>query len=482
MLAGDYRGWAINGKRRGLRTDLAAGSEADADGRTVYSVSRLNETARTLLETALGNVWVEGEISNLARPASGHVYFSLKDSGAQLRCAMFRGRNRVLSFEPRDGLKVVALGRVSLYTPRGDYQLIVEALEAAGEGLLRLRFEQLKRKLFEEGLFDAAHKRALPRWPRAVGVVTSASGAAVRDIITVLKRRCPSVPVIVYPTSVQGAGAAAEIVTAIARANRRAECDVLIVGRGGGSLEDLWSFNEETVARAIYDSRIPVVSAVGHEIDFTIADLVADLRAATPSAAAELVSPDMLEVEARMAQLRQRLTQTITQRLKSQVRELKQLRRRLISPRRRLELHFQRLDELTARLPHALTTQLALKRSQLRALAARVAGQSPRARLEGHKRELEHARHRLNTAMRRQLEQHGARLAHCERVLRALGPGATLERGYAIVTDEQGQVLRDSAALAVGSTLTTRLARGRFDSQVTRRELAEDDDLPAAHS
>ena len=442
-------------------------------------MSRLNETARHLLETELGNVWVEGEVSNLARPASGHVYFSLKDSGAQVRCAMFRTRNRAVGFEARDGMKVVAYGRVSLYTPRGDYQLIVEALEAAGEGLLRMRFEQLKRKLFEEGLFDAALKRPLPRWPRAIGVVTSASGAAVRDIITVLKRRCPALPVIIYPTSVQGEAAAAEIAAAIATANRRAECDVLIVGRGGGSLEDLWSFNEEIVARAIHASTIPVVSAVGHEVDFTIADMVADLRAATPSAAAELVSPDTLEIEARLQQSHQRLLKTMTQSLKRQQRELEQIQRRLISPRRRLELHFQRLDELLARLPNALTTQLSLKRSQLRALEARVASHSPRARLTSSKSELEHARHRLTAAMRRVLEQRDARLSRCEQLLRALGPGATLERGYAIVTDASGQVLRDTREVEIGSVLTTRLARGRFDAEVRSRELpASDDDSP----
>ena len=469
----------INGKRRSVGTRVgaprAADGHADGNGRDLYSVSRLNETARHLLESELGNVWVEGEVSNLARPASGHVYFSLKDAGAQIRCAMFRARNRAVAFEARDGLKVIAYGRVSLYTPRGDYQLIVEALEAAGEGLLRLRFEQLKRKLFEEGLFDSARKRVLPRWPRAIGVVTSASGAAVRDIITVLRRRCPALPIIIYPTAVQGEAAAGEIVAAITRANRRAECDVLIVGRGGGSLEDLWSFNEEIVARAIHDSLIPVVSAVGHEVDFTIADMVADLRAATPSAAAELVSPDMLDIEARLQQSRQRLVQTMAQILKTQNRELQQLQRRLISPRRRLELHFQRLDELLARLPNALTTQLALKRSQLRTLEARVASHAPNTRLAAHHREREHAEHRLTAAMRRMLEQRNAQLTRCEQLLRALGPGATLERGYAIVTDGEGQVLRDAVAVQIGATLTTRLARGRFDSTVITRQLASDD-------
>ena len=453
-----------------MRAPASAGGPGAVGERAVYSVTRLNDTARALLETGLGNVWVEGEISNLARPASGHVYFSLKDAAAQVRCAMFRTRNRAQSFDVRDGMQVLAFGRVSLYTPRGDYQLIVELLEPAGEGLLRLRFEQLKKRLFEEGLFDPARKRPLPRWPRAVGVVTSASGAAVRDIITVLGRRCPAVPVILYPTSVQGEGAAAEIAAAIATANRRAECDVLIVGRGGGSLEDLWSFNEEVVARAIHASAIPVVSAVGHEIDFTIADLVADLRAATPSAAAELVSPDLQEVAARIAQGRQRLVQAMGQRLRRETRELALLERRLISPRRRLEQHFQRLDELLARLPTALTTQLSLKRSQLRALAARIGALSPRSRLAAHDRQVQHARHRLLTAMRRQLDLREARLTRCERVLRALGPGATLERGYALVTDAEGRLVRDAATLAPGDVLTTRLARGRVESSVLSSE------------
>ena len=440
--------------------------------REVLSVSRLNEAARAVLESEFGNVWVQGEVSNLARPASGHVYFSLKDDGAQIRCAMFRRRGQAVDFQARDGESVIAFGRISLYTARGDYQLIVEAVEAAGEGLLRLRFEQLKRKLLEEGLFDPARKRPLPRWPGTIGIVTSTTGAAVRDVLTVLRRRCPALRIIVYPTAVQGEGAAAEIAAAIARANRRAECAVLIVGRGGGSLEDLWAFNEELVARAIHASLIPVVSAVGHEVDFTIADLVADVRAPTPSAAAELVSPDMADIDTRLGQFQQRLARAAQLALRNRLRELQQLERRLISPRRRLEQHFQRLDELLVRLPAAVNTQLRLQRSRLQALTAGVATHSPRTRVAALQRELEHRRHRLASGMRRTLEQRAASLARCESVLRALGPVATLERGYAIVTDSRGDIVRNAAQLLPSQELETRLAQGQFTSSVLERKPA----------
>ncbi len=436
--------------------------------REVYSVSRLNETAKDLLEGKLGMLWVEGEISNLARPASGHVYFSLKDRNAQIRCAMFRRRTSgTTHFMARDGMSVMAYGRVSLYTARGDYQLIVEALEDAGEGLLRLRFEELKRRLAEEGLFEPAHKQALPQWPRAVGVVTSTTGAAVRDIITVLGRRCAALPVIVYPTSVQGEGAAAEIARAIETANRRDECDVLIVGRGGGSLEDLWAFNEERVARAIFASRIPIVSAVGHEIDFTIADLVADVRAATPSAAAELVSPDVAAMTGRLIQCERRLIQTVRHSLIVRRHQMKGLERRLVSPRRRLEQLFQRLDELALRLPSVLSTQLNLRRSRLQALSARLQSRSPQRDIAARAAALASLRHRLLISMRQILIERRQALARIDSLLRAVGPQATLDRGYAIVTDRAGQLVKSSAQIKAGDSLTTRLAEGRLESVVT---------------
>ncbi|MCZ6664969.1 MAG: exodeoxyribonuclease VII large subunit [Gammaproteobacteria bacterium] len=443
--------------------------------RDVYSVTRLNEAARALIEDEFGTIWVEGEITNLARPSSGHIYFSLKDEGAQLRCAMFRSRNNLLGFEPKDGLQVLALGRVSLYTARGSFQLIVEALEPAGEGLLRLKFEELKRKLNDEGLFDPDLKQALPYWPRAIGVVTSITGAALHDILNVLNRRCPSISVIIYPTSVQGDGAAAEIAAAIGNASRREECDVLIIGRGGGSLEDLWSFNEEIVARAIYASPIPIVSAVGHEIDFTIADFVADVRAATPSAAAELVSPDALEVNAKIMNFRQRLGATVTFTLKTHAHELNQLSQRLVSPRRRLEMHFQRLDELLQRLPVDVSNQLKLHRARFDALLSRANMGSPRARISLLRRDISHLHQRLDAALRRSLRDQWQTLKRFESLLAALGPSATLERGYAIVTDESGRIVTDANDLKRRQEVTTRVARGRFKSAVIMIEAEEKD-------
>lgn len=434
--------------------------------RDIYSVSQLNERARAVLEHGLGFVWVEGEMSNLARPASGHIYFSLKDDTAQVRCAMFRNRVIGLRARPENGLHVQVYGRVSLYPARGDYQLIVETLEVAGDGLLSARFEALKRKLDAEGLFATEHKRPLPAWPRAIGVVTSPSGAAVRDIINVLARRCPGIPLIVYPTAVQGEAAAPSIVRAIERASARGECDVLIVGRGGGSLEDLWAFNEEQVARAIRASTVPVVSAVGHEVDFTIADLAADLRAPTPSAAAELVSPDVGAARRRVAELTRRLHAGQVRALAARQRDVRQLAARLVSPRRRLELAFQRVDELAQRLGQAVGVGLRLRRGRLDGLRTRVAACTPATHLRSEARELEHLRGRLRAAGREALRVRREALAQQAGLLRALGPGATLERGYAIVSNGAGEIVRDSACLRPGEIVATRLARGGFSATV----------------
>ncbi len=304
-------GWPGAGKRT-LNEEPRLTAADPRAARDIYTVSRLTREVRTVLEHEFGVIWIEGELSNLARPRSGHWYFSLKDESAQSRCAMFRSRNRLLTFDPAEGMHVIARARVGMYEPRGEFQLIVEHMELAGEGALRAKFEQLKRKLAAEGLFDQGVKQELPVWPSRIGVVTSPSGAAVRDIVTVLKRRNPAIEVVIYPSSVQGANAAPELVRAIQTANSRGECDVLIVGRGGGSIEDLWAFNEESVARAIFASDIPVVSAVGHEIDFTIADLVADTRAPTPSASAEICSLESEDIIRALEAIEHQLFKALT--------------------------------------------------------------------------------------------------------------------------------------------------------------------------
>ncbi|MGL6646135.1 exodeoxyribonuclease VII large subunit, partial [Aeromonas caviae] len=373
----------------------------------IFTVTRLNSAVRMILEQDLGLVWLTGELSNLAMPSSGHWYFSLKDMSAQVRCAMFKGNNRRVPFRPQDGMQVLVQARVSLYEPRGDYQLIIESMQPAGDGMLALRFEELKRRLGAEGLFDEGRKRPLPREPRAVGLVTSATGAALHDMLTVLERRAPDLPVFIYPTQVQGSAATAQIVSAIMLANRRAEVDVLIVGRGGGSLEDLWCFNEEAVARAIAGSAIPVVSAVGHEVDVTISDFAADLRAPTPSAAAELVAPDRCTRAQRLMHLRQRLTQAMSRHQVAARHGFVLLQKRLDhqDPKRRLEQQSQRSTSSTAACSSTCVIAAPGER-RLAGLAMRLQARSPKA--AGHRQRrhqlaqrLMHLRQRLTQAMSR---------------------------------------------------------------------------------
>ena len=437
--------------------------------RKVLSVSDLNRAARGLLEGGFPLLWVEGEISNLARPASGHLYFSLKDSQAQVRCALFKNRGQLLRFKPADGMKVLVRGRVSLYEPRGDYQFIAEHMEDAGHGALQRAFEELKAKLAAQGLFDPALKRPLPEVPRDIGVITSPSGAALHDILTVIRRRYPLARVILYPTPVQGEGAATKIAAMLATASARAECDVLILARGGGSLEDLWAFNEEPVARAIRASRIPVVSGVGHETDFTIADFAADLRAPTPTGAAELVTPDMSEWQRRLAQRESRLHQ-------SQLRLMLDLRRRLdwcgerlqqLHPARILRDRSQRLDELQMRLGRCVRTHLRHERIRLTGLQAALYAHSPAQQLRRASDRLTALDVRLRGAARAQLTYISNRLALSMRALDAVSPLATLNRGYAIVSDAaSGATLSHVSAARPGQTIHTRLANGSFTAEV----------------
>ncbi len=439
--------------------------------REVYTVSRLNREARAVLEANFPLLWVEGEISNLTRPRSGHIYFSLKDEFAQVRCAMFRMRAMNLSFSPKDGTKVMARVRVGLYEPRGDFQLVVDHMEEAGDGALRRAFEALKQRLGKEGLFDESRKRPLPELPRCIGVVTSPTGAAIRDILTVLKRRFPAIPVVIYPVAVQGEGAAREIAEAIRLAGRRKECDVLIVGRGGGSLEDLWAFNEEVVARAIHDSPLPVVSAVGHEVDFTIADFVADIRAPTPSAAAELLSPDREAWLSRLQRVEGRLTQLVQQQLRQRRQQLLWLGKRLKHPGRRLQENAQRLDELEMRLAQAQQNLARHKRARLETLQARLERHSPMLRLHQLQQSQRELSRRLQQAMHLRLTQLQQRLATQAHALETVSPLATLSRGYAIVSvAETDKVIRRSDEVKVGDKVRARLLRGQLLCRVEEIE------------
>lgn len=441
----------------------------------VFSVSRLVGAARNLLESHFGSVAVEGEISNLAHPRSGHIYFTLKDDDAQLRCALFRREAQRLNFVPENGMQVLARGRLSIYPARGDFQLYVNDLEEAGLGALQRAFEALKKKLAAEGLFDAEHKKPLPRYPRRIGVVTSATGAALRDILYVLGRRYPAADVLIYPTQVQGSAAAAQIAAALKRADERHECDVLILARGGGSLEDLWSFNEEIVARAVYAMTIPVVSGVGHETDFTIVDFVADVRAPTPSAAAETVVPDRRELLARLQQLGRRFEQGWRRGERERRQTFETLARRLAlqHPSRRLQERAQRLDELGSRLAAAAPRQITGLRSRLGSLRSELQRYSPQLRLERARSQVERLDERLGRIWRQQDERRRARLASLGGRLRALGPEQTLARGYAIVFAADGSILRDARAAHPGDALQARLSRGRIGARV---ESVDDDE------
>ncbi|APZ42348.1 exodeoxyribonuclease VII large subunit [Acidihalobacter ferrooxydans] len=441
--------------------------------REIYTVSRLNLEARGLLEAHFPLLWVEAELFNVSRPASGHLYFTLKDTHAQLSAAMFRNRNQHLGFAPQPGLQVLVRGRLSLYEARGSYQFIVEHMEEAGEGALRRAFDELKRKLAAAGLFDAQRKRALPAYPQALGVITSPSGAALRDVISVLRRRFPALPVYVYPVSVQGVDAAPGIVAALARANQEARCDVLLLVRGGGSLEDLWAFNEERVARAIAASELPVVSGVGHETDFTIADFVADLRAPTPSAAAELVSPDAQQILHRLDRLAEALRGSLQRHVAQQARHLDSLHGRLARrhPVRQLQQYAQRIDELDARMRRAAAQRQHRAADRLQTLRTRLLAQSPARTLDARSKRLALARHALRRAMSDQLETARGRLAGLSRTLSAVSPLATLERGYALALQPGSLTpVRDAADVHIEQALEVRLARGTLLCRVEATE------------
>lgn len=445
---------------------------------SVISVSSLNKMARTLLESSFPAVAVEGELSNLATPASGHWYFTLKDKNSQLRCAMFAGRNRSLRFRPKDGAQLVVRGRLSIYEGRGDYQLIADSMEEAGDGALRRAFEELKLKLQTEGLFDPDHKQIPGSRFQHIGIITSATGAAIRDITSVFKRRFPATRLTLFPVAVQGKAAAGDIAHAIAMANRlkdKLQLQALIVGRGGGSLEDLQAFNEESVARAIFSSELPITSAVGHEIDFTISDFVADLRAPTPSAAAELMSPDQNEYQQLLLGLRQQFRNRVGIAIQQRYQSLDWLHRRMKRPDRRLQEHAQTLDRLENQLQRGMRSGMREKKAALDSQRRALLSANPRLRLQASEQQLTSAQQRLAQALKIQLSQSQAKLQAISRNLNAVSPLAVLSRGFSISYDEQGQVVRSASQLATGSKLVTRLAGATVDSQVTRVEVLADE-------
>ncbi|UMV00570.1 exodeoxyribonuclease VII large subunit [Shigella flexneri] len=435
----------------------------------IFTVSRLNQTVRLLLEHEMGQVWISGEISNFTQPASGHWYFTLKDDIAQVRCAMFRNSNRRVTFRPQHGQQVLVRANITLYEPRGDYQIIVESMQPAGEGLLQQKYEQLKAKLQAEGLFDQQYKKPLPSPAHCVGVITSKTGAALHDILHVLKRRDPSLPVIIYPAAVQGDDAPGQIVRAIELANQRNECDVLIVGRGGGSLEDLWSFNDERVARAIFTSRIPVVSAVGHETDVTIADFVADLRAPTPSAAAEVVSRNQQELLRQVQSTRQRLEMAMDYYLANRTRRFTQIHHRLQQQHPQLRLARQQtmLERLQKRMSFALENQLKRTGQQQQRLTQRLNQQNPQPKIHRAQTRIQQLEYRLAETLRAQLSATRERFGNAVTHLEAVSPLSTLARGYSVTSAADGAVLKQVKQVKVGETLTTRPGDGVVISEVS---------------
>ena len=436
--------------------------------REILTPSMLNGLVRELIEGALPLVWIEGELSNVARPASGPLYFTLKDESAQVRCAMFKPRSAWLRFRPADGAHVLARARVSLYEARGEFQLVVEHMEEAGEGALRRAFELLKAKLQAEGLFDAQRKRALPRWPRRIGVITSPSGAAVRDVLAVARRRFALSEIEILPVPVQGREAPSAIVAMLQAASRGGRHDVLLLTRGGGSLEDLMAFNDEAVARAVADSAVPVVSAVGHEVDFSITDFVADLRAATPSAAAELLLPDMQALMDALASQRARLQNTWWHRQQSRMQRLDHLQTRLTArhPQQRLLQGRERLVALRGRMQRSAAADLQAARLRLEHLRARLRNTHPARRLPQLARDAARLRQRLQGAWAQAAQRDAQRVAALARALQAVSPLATLERGYAILFDESGQVLRSARGAPTGTKLTARLRDGELPLRV----------------
>ena len=446
-----------------LRSIYTVTESNDTGKRHVYTVSRLNREARTMLAGHFLSIWVEGEISNLARPSSGHIYFTLKDDQAQVRCAMFRTQQRRLSFRPENGSQILTKAQVSLYEARGDYQLIVDYMEESGDGALRKAFDRLKQQLSDEGLFDTSRKKALPPVPNCIGIITSPSGAAVRDILTILNRRFPAIPVIIYPVAVQGHDASHQIQRAIETATQRQECDVLIIARGGGSLEDMCAFNEENVARAISRCSIPVVSGIGHETDSSIADFVADVRTATPSAAAETASPEASGWMRNLTQFEEQMKRSMQTRLENHLKAYHWLTARLqrLHPGKLLQDQAQRLDDLESRINRSVQNRLTQLAARVSARYADLAGYSPLPLIKTLDTRYQLLAHRLISTQQNTMESKRQHLAKLSRSLETVSPLATLSRGYSITARQtDGTLLRSAENTRVGEIVETRLANG----------------------
>lgn len=439
-----------------------------ASNENIYTVSRLNRAAKSLLETSLGVIWLSGEISNLTMAVSGHWYFTLKDHSAQVKCAMFKGNNRHTGFTPKYGQQVLVRGKLSLYEARGDYQLIVESMQPAGDGLLKEQFEALKCQLASEGYFSEQYKKPLPQSINTVGVITSSTGAALHDILSVLARRDPRLKVVIYPSQVQGAGSAESVATQIQRANTRQECDLLIVGRGGGSLEDLWCFNERVVADAIFHSQLPIISAVGHEIDVSISDFVADIRAATPSAAAELVSQSKVFAESQLNHLLDRLKKAMQSKMQLTAHQSALLNEQLLKqdPNNKLQQQQQYLDEQSLRLQHAIQFILSKKGQQHQAMQARLEHQSPDSKIQINQQHLLQLKQRLDQSILQKLKDHETNLQSSVAQLNSVSPLATLSRGYAIVKDSKNNVITEGNKLKTGEQINIHLHKGEISAVV----------------
>lgn len=434
--------------------------------KTIFSVSQLNRRAKQLLETHLPLIWVSGELSNLAKPSSGHWYFSLKDKQAQVRCAMFRGANQRLKWNPESGQQVLIRARVSLYEGRGEYQLIAEHMEAAGSGLLQQQYEALKEKLNSEGLFDQQRKKDLPAFPTQIGVITSPTGAAIHDILSVLKRRYPIAPITIFPVSVQGENAATEMVAAIHKAERYQQCDILVIGRGGGSIEDLWAFNDELLARTIAHCHIPIVSAVGHEVDFTIADFVADQRAPTPSASAEIITPDLNEWQQTLDDYQQQLSIHCQRKIQQQRQQLMFTHKRLRHPKDKIKIQSDQLTRIEKTLTQLITRQLDLQTNQALQLRARLLQQHPQKKIRSNTEKVAQLNQLLTKGINTQINQKQQSFINSVNLLNAINPLTVLSRGYSMTSQKNGAFIKSYKEVNIGDEISTQLSQGNIISVV----------------